>query len=129
MTAKEGFYAESRIGGVSPYYLDKYFDHKVDGYRISDEIRKLVTFDYHNLKFDSGLRDIDLLFCRNVLIYFDAESQQSTVNRFYRVMTSNSFLIIGHSESLFGMKTPFQFVKTDWATFYGKLHESGGGRS
>lgn len=123
MTAKEGFYTENRIGGVTPYYLQKYFDRKIDGYRIHDEIQKLVTFDYHNLKFESGLQDIDLLFCRNVLIYFDAEAQKSTVDRFFRVMNPHSFLVIGHSESLFGMNTQFEFVKTDWATFYAKFHD------
>ncbi|HEC62536.1 MAG TPA: protein-glutamate O-methyltransferase CheR [bacterium] len=125
MTAQEGFYQESRMGGIPENYLNKYFDRKHDGYQVKEEIRRLVKFDYHNLINDSGLRNIDLLFCRNVLIYFDEEAQKSAVNRFFQVMTDYSFLFIGHSESLFGLETEFQFVKTEWATFYGKFSATG----
>ncbi len=126
MTAQEGFYQETRIGGVPPNYLSKYFEKKRDGYQIKADIKSLVKFDYHNLKNDSGLRNVDLVFCRNVLIYFDAESQKAAVTRFWEVMNEHSFLFIGHSESLFGMETSFKFVKTDWATFYRKWLDSPG---
>ncbi len=126
MTAQEGFYPESRMSGIPENYLNKYFDQKHDGYQVKEEIKSLVKFDYHNLINDSGLKNIDLLFCRNVLIYFDEEAQKSAVNRFFQVMTDYSFLFIGHSESLFGLQTEFQFVKTEWATFYGKFSAAGG---
>jgi chemotaxis protein methyltransferase CheR len=79
-----------------------------------------VRFDYHNLKNDSGLRGLDVVFCRNVLIYFDEAAQKAAIERFWEAMAPKSFLFIGHSESLFGMNTKFEFVKTDWATFYRK---------
>jgi len=120
MTAQEGFYPETRISGVPPYYLSKYFEKKRDGYQIKADIKSLIKFDYHNLKYDSGLRNMDVVFCRNVLIYFDAEAQRASVKRFWEVMNAHSFLFIGHSESLFGMETNFEFVKTEWATFYRK---------
>ncbi|HEB09813.1 MAG TPA: protein-glutamate O-methyltransferase CheR [Spirochaetales bacterium] len=126
MTAQEGFYQETRIGGVPPNYLSKYFEKKHDGYQIKADIKSLVKFDYHNLKNDSGLRNVDLVFCRNVMIYFDAESQKAAVTRFWEVMNEHSFLFIGHSESLFGMETSFEFVKTEWATFYRKWRDSPG---
>ncbi len=126
MTAQEGFYQETRIGGVPPNYLSKYFEKKRDGYQIKADIKSLVKFDYHNLKNDSGLRNVDLVFCRNVMIYFDAESQKAAVTRFWEVMNEHSFLFIGHSESLFGMETSFEFVKTEWATFYRKWRDSPG---
>jgi len=126
MTAQEGFYQETRIGGVPPYYLSKYFERKRDGYQVKADIKSLVKFDYHNLKYDSGLRNMDIVFCRNVLIYFDAESQKASVTRFWEVMNEHSFLFIGHSESLFGMETSFEFVKTEWATFYRKWLDSPG---
>ena len=121
MIAQEGFYPESRIGGVPEEYLTKYFDKKRDGYQVKEEIKKCVKFDYHNLKFDSGLQDVDILFCRNVIIYFDSEAQKAVIMRFWKVMNDHSFLFIGHSESLFGMDTRFEFVKTEWATFYRKF--------
>lgn len=120
MVAKEGFYPDSRVAGVPDSYLSKYFERKPNGWQMRDQIKKLVRFDYHNLKNDSGLRNIDIVFCRNVLIYFDESAQKATIERFYDAMGSKSFLFIGHSESLFGMNTRFEFLKTEWACLYKK---------
>lgn len=123
MTAKEGFYQETRIGGVSDPYLQKYFEKKGNGYQIRNEIKNMVKFDYHNLKNDSGLRNLDVVFCRNVIIYFDEAAQKAVIDRFWEAMGSHAFLFIGHSESLFGMDTGFSFLKTDWAVIYKKFLE------
>lgn len=120
MVGKEGFYPESRIQGIPDSYLPKYFEKRPNGYQIKDDIRKSIRFDYHNLKNDSGQRNLDVVFCRNVLIYFDEAAQKATIERFWEAMAPKSFLFIGHSESLFGMNTKFEFVKTDWACFYKK---------
>ncbi len=121
MKAKEGFYPAPRITGVPDNYLAKYFDARDDGYQLKESIRKLVKFDYHNLKFDSGQTGLDIVFCRNVLIYFDEAAQKNVIESFYKSMTNHSYLFIGHSESLFGMDTKFQFIKTQWACLYGKM--------
>jgi len=121
MTAKEGFYADTRITGIPDAYLNKYMDKVEGGYKIRPDIQSKIRFDYHNLKNDSGLKDMDIVFCRNVIIYFDEAAQTAVMNRFWNAMASKSFLFIGHSESLFGMDTQFEFVKSDWATFYRKF--------
>jgi len=120
MTAKEGFYAENRIVGIPDNYLAKYFDKVEGGYKIHEDIHSKIRFDYHNLKNDSGQRNFDVIFCRNVIIYFDEVAQTAVMNRFWDAMASKSFLFIGHSESLFGMDTKFEFLKTEWATLYRK---------
>ncbi|MCL2879274.1 MAG: protein-glutamate O-methyltransferase CheR [Treponema sp.] len=120
MFAKEGFYPESRIVGIPDPYLKKFFDKIDGGYKIHTDIQSKIRFDYHNLKNDSGLKDMDIVFCRNVIIYFDENAQTEVINRFWNSMAPKSFLFIGHSESLFGMQTQFEFVKTDWATLYRK---------
>ncbi|MCL2319278.1 MAG: protein-glutamate O-methyltransferase CheR [Treponema sp.] len=121
MTAKEGFYADARIVGIPDNYLKKYFDKAEGGYKVHADIMSKIRFDYHNLKNDSGLRNQDIVFCRNVIIYFDEAAQKAVINRFWDSMASKSFLFIGHSESLFGMDTKFEFVKTQWATLYRKF--------
>lgn len=121
MTAKEGFYSDQKVNGVSDKYLHRYFEKKTNGYLVKEEIRKCVKFDYHNLKSDSGQRNLDIIFCRNVIIYFDEAAQNSVINKFYQSMTSHAYLFIGHSESLFGMDTKFEFLKTDFATMYRKF--------
>ncbi len=120
MVGKQGFYEEARIQGIPPNYLDRFFTKNGSGYQVVDDVKKHIRFDYHNLKHDAGLRNLDIVFCRNVLIYFDDEAQLAVVNRFYDSMAAHSFLFIGHSESLFGMDTKFEFLKTDWACLYQK---------
>lgn len=120
MIGQEGFYTENRIQGVPEKYLAKYFEQKPGGYRIKDDIKRMIRFDYHNLKHDSGQRNLDVIFCRNVLIYFDEAAQKAVVDRFWDALASQAFLFIGHSESLFGMKTGFEFLRTDWACIYKK---------
>ncbi|HPE88607.1 MAG: protein-glutamate O-methyltransferase CheR [Spirochaetaceae bacterium] len=120
MVGKEGFYPETRIQGIPEPYLPKYLERRGNGYQVKDEVKSTIRFDYHNLKNDSGQRNLDVVFCRNVLIYFDEAAQKATIERFWEAMAPKSFLFIGHSESLFGMNTKFEFVKTDWACFYKK---------
>ncbi len=120
MTAQTGFYADSRVDGVPANYLAKYFTKVDGGYQIKKEVQDTIRFDYHNLKNDSGARNLDVVFCRNVLIYFDEPAQLAVIDRFWNAMAPKSYLFIGHSESLFGMKTQFEFLKTEWACLYKK---------
>ena len=120
LTAKEGFYAESKIVGVPEDYLKKYFDKVEGGFKVNQEVMSKIRFDYHNLNNESGLQNMDIVFCRNVIIYFDEAAQKAVIERFWNSMAPKSFLFIGHSESLFGMNTKFEFIKTQWATLYGK---------
>jgi len=121
MTAQQGFYPDARVDGIPADYLQKYFTKMDGGYQVKKELSEKIRFDYHNLKNDSGARNLDVVFCRNVLIYFDEPAQLAVVNRFWNSMSQHSYLYIGHSESLFGMKTNFQFLKTQWACLYTKI--------
>ena len=120
VVGKQGFYPESRVVGIPDDYLAQYLTKQGNGYQINPEIMQMVKFDYHNLKHDANRNNIDILFCRNVIIYFDEPAQQAVINRFWDAMAPHSFLFIGHSESLFGMDTKFEFLKTEWACLYQK---------
>lgn len=120
MIGMEGFYPQTRINGVPEHYLQRYFLQKGDGYQVVPEVKNRIKFYYNNLKHDPGLGSLDVVFCRNVLIYFDAPAQKAVIDRFYQVLSPDSFLFIGHSESLFGMETRFEFLRTDWAVIYRK---------
>lgn len=120
MVGKKGFYPQAKMSGVPDNYLARFFTAVDGGYQVNQDIMSMVHFDYHNLKHDSGARNIDIIFCRNVLIYFDEAAQLEVVNKFWNAMAPKSFFFIGHSESLFGMDTQFQFLKTDWACIYQK---------
>ncbi|QTQ12331.1 protein-glutamate O-methyltransferase CheR [Treponema parvum] len=120
MVGQQGFYSNARITGVPEKYLERFFTKSDSGYQVKKELMDKIKFDYHNLQNDSGMRNLDVIFCRNVLIYFDEAAQLAVINRFWNSLLPHSYLFIGHSESLFGMDTKFEFLKTDWACLYQK---------
>lgn len=120
MVGKEGFYPETRVQGIPDEYLAKYFEKRPNGYQIKDEIKKTIRFDYHNLKNDSGQRGLDVVFCRNVLIYFDTETRRKVVQAFSERLREGGYLLLGHSENLFSLTTKFELVQLSGDLVYRK---------
>ena len=123
MVGKQGFYPTARIDGIPPKYLNRFFTKTDTGYQANKELMSPIRFDYHNLKNDNGIRNMDIIFCRNVLIYFDEPAQFRVINHFWNALGPHGYLYIGHSESLFGMNTKFKFLRTQWTTLYEKNSE------
>ncbi len=121
LVAKEGYYTKERCDAIPEAYLAKYFDKIDKGYKIKDFFRKLIRFDYHNLKYDNGERDFDIILCRNVIIYFDKKAQEEVVGKFSKALHKDGYLFLGHSESLYGMDTDFKFSKIEDAIIYRKV--------
>ena len=105
---------------VDPAYINRFFYKTGEGYAVKDEVRKMVIFDYHNLKNDNGLQNLDVIFCRNVMIYFDMEEQKRLVAKFYDSLNPDGYLLIGHAESLQSMNTGFEFMFYNKGTAYKK---------
>lgn len=108
--AQSGLYRPDQLKGVEPHCASKYFRLEDGHYAISGNVSKRVIFDYHNLKHDNGLRGLDIVFCRNVMIYFDAEEQRKLVTRFTNCLVPGGFLFLGHAESLQGLSTRFTML-------------------
>ena len=108
--AQCGLYREDQLKGVDPLCVAKYFRQENGHYLMSESVKKRVIFDYHNLKHDNGLRGLDIVFCRNVMIYFDAEEQRRLVTRFANCLVPGGFLFLGHAESLQGLSTRFAML-------------------
>jgi chemotaxis protein methyltransferase CheR len=120
-TASKGEYAGDKVrAGVPADYVFRYFESTTDGYRVKDEIRKMVVFDFHNLKNDNGIGNLDIIFCRNVMIYFDEEEQRRLIDKCYRSLNPGGYLLLGHAESLHGLGTGFEFVHDNKGTAYKK---------
>lgn len=105
--AQLGRYRMDQVKGLDTYLLGKYFKQENGHYEIRESVKKGVIFDYHNLKHDNGLRGLDMIFCRNVMIYFDTEEQQRLVNRFANCLVPGGYLFLGHAESLQGLSNRF----------------------
>lgn len=108
--AQCGLYRADQLKGVDTQCIARYFRQENGHYVMSEGVRKRVIFDYHNLKHDNGLRGLDIVFCRNVMIYFDAEGQRKLVNRFANCLVPGGFLFLGHAESLQGLSTRFAML-------------------
>jgi len=122
--AIKAVYPDDRIPPIPDQFKKKYLlrsqDRTNDLVRICPEIRQLVTFKRINfMEADLGLRQrMDIIFCRNVVIYFDKVTQQTLMGKFHRQLQPKGFLFLGHSESLNGLDVPFQ---SEASTIYRKL--------
>ncbi len=119
-TAQAGFYGPGKLEGVDQKYMEAYFRKAGDGYAVSEEIRRLVAFDYHNLMNENGEKDFDIIFCRNVLIYFDEQTQKKVIDRFEKALVQGGYLFLGHSETLQGINDDFVFIHHNRGTAYRK---------
>jgi len=119
--AHRGVYALGKAKETVPVEtMARYFEPQGDDVRVIDAVRRRVVFDYHNLKHENGLRDLDIVFCRNVMIYFDEEEQKRLVNKFYNCLAPDGYLLVGHAESLHGWNMNFQFLHDNKGTAYKK---------
>lgn len=101
--ARQGIYPENRLKELSPVLKERYFRPAGEqNYRIRADIKNLITFRLLNLKRESFPFNgkFDLIFCRNVMIYFDNESRQALLDKFFQCLTDDGYLIISRSESL-----------------------------
>ena len=96
MTGQAGFYPEARITGIPQKYLDRFFTKNERGYQVKPELMQTIKFDYHNLRNDSGARNLDVVFCRNVLIYFDEPAQKNVIDRFWNSMSFRKLVRNGY---------------------------------
>lgn len=112
--AKEGVYTESSFRAVDDAFKRRWFNKEGDGrYRIVEDIRRMVRFSRFNL-FDldrySLFSPFDVIFCRNVIIYFDIEAKVKVIGRFWEKMREGGYLLLGHSESLISITDKFKLV-------------------
>jgi chemotaxis protein methyltransferase CheR len=101
-TARSALYHPDRLAEVAPELLERWFTREGDRYRLSEEIRSLVSFDRSDLNHPSAGEECDLILCRNVLIYFERDRQEEILNSFADSLKSGGTLVLGKSETLFG---------------------------
>lgn len=110
--AQQGLYSYDIENEIDKYFLDKYFHKTQEGYLISEDIRNMVSFRHFNLIDDFPFRNtFDMVFCRNVMIYFDAAVRQELVEKIQGILHPGGLLFIGHSESLAGHIHRFRCVQ------------------
>jgi chemotaxis protein methyltransferase CheR len=114
--ARAGVYTAEQLDGVPHAALEKYFERAPEtgpsARRIGARARGLVKFGRLNLMGAWPMRGpFEAILCRNVMIYFDKETQERLVNRYHELLAPGGYLFVGHSESLTGLRHPFAYVQ------------------
>ena len=111
--AKEGIYHEDGMKGLSNEWKSRYFNNLGNGnYEICQAIKDEVIFKTFNLMDSINFkRKFDLIFCRNVMIYFDQDTKDALVRRFYNATVPGGHLFIGHSEGLNKATCPYEYIQ------------------
>ncbi len=111
--ARQGVYGESSFRATSPELRDAHFERTDGGWRARAPIRELCHFGQLNLLDDERARVLglaDAIFCRNVLIYFDAKARKAAIDNLYGRLNPGGVLLLGHSESLLNVSTAFELL-------------------
>ncbi len=110
--ARDGIYSVESIKNLPESYKKRYFTKTKDGkYQVLPEIKKQITFKVFNLMDPVVARNkYDVIFCRNVMIYFNAETKINIVNKFYDATKTGGYLMIGHAETIQRGKSKYLYV-------------------
>ena len=108
--ARSGIYRKNSFRTTDQHFIEKYFKEENSLFRISDIVKRYVNFSHLNLLDPLKVKlvgNIDIIFCRNVLIYFDQQSRKKAVDNFYERLIDGGYLLLGHAESLINISTAF----------------------
>jgi two-component system CheB/CheR fusion protein len=109
-TGREGFYTDSDVADISPERLRRFFAKENGGYRVHKELRETVLFAHHNLIKDPPFSHLDMVSCRNLLIYLNRTAQERVMQVFHFALNPGGFLFLGTSESVDGSGDLFMTV-------------------
>lgn len=129
--AREGIYPLREIDrGLTLEQRNRFFrpQSQSDKWCAADEIRRMIEFRHLNfIETANDVGSCDVIFCRNVMIYFDAATRQRLCEQFHRILSPDGFLIVGAAESLYGLKTDFVSQQVGRTTVYRKCPPGAGG--
>jgi two-component system CheB/CheR fusion protein len=98
--ARHAIYTAQQVQGIPPHLLDRYFERLEDRYLFHKEVRRSIIFGRHDLVQDAPISRVNLLLCRNTLMYFTRESQAKVLSRFHFALRNGGFLFMGRAELL-----------------------------
>jgi len=124
--AKAGLYGNYSTRNLTPEITKKYFSPAGENLQVNTEVKTHVSITRVNFLDDSRmvfLKGFDVIMCCNVLIYFDVLSKRRVIQHFYNNLLAHGYLLLGHSESLYGVNDDFRLVHLPSATAYVKSEE------
>ena len=115
--AGRGIYPEECLGNVSPQRIKNYFENVEEGFLVSRELRKQIVFASHNVLQDAPFTKLNLVSCRNLLIYLKAEAKRKILSLFNFSLVKDGVLFLGPSESLAELAHEFRTINDRWRIF------------
>src|SRR5215813_4058923 len=117
MQARHATYTAAQVEDVPPEMLSKYFERVDDRYLFHKDIRRSIIFGRHDLVQDAPISRVNLLVCRNTLMYFTRETQAKVLNRFHFALRNGGFLFMGRAELLLTHGELFTPLELKWRVF------------
>jgi two-component system, chemotaxis family, CheB/CheR fusion protein len=109
-TARDGFYLEAEVADLSEERLHRFFQREIEGYRVKRELREVLLFAHHNVIKDPPFSHLDLITCRNLLIYLNRSIQERVIETFHFALRPGGYLFLGTAESPEGTNDLFMRV-------------------
>ncbi|HVX59445.1 MAG TPA: chemotaxis protein CheB [Pirellulales bacterium] len=116
-TASQGVYDEQALADVSESRLQRYFVHKSDGYHVGQDLRQMIVFAPHNILKDAPFTKLDLITCRNLLIYFQPLAQKKALSLFHFGLRTGGVLMLGPSETPGELSDEFETINEYWKVY------------
>ncbi len=115
--ARAGIYPEAEVNNIPPARLQRFFTRKAGRCQVSKEIRDLVVFAQQNLTSDPPFSKLDLISCRNLLIYLDPAVQKKIVTLFHFALREGGYLFLGNAETVSGQEELFEPLSRKWRIY------------
>lgn len=111
--AKLGIFNRYAVSKMPEEYRDRYFEYHTDTnrYHLKDIIKNRVSFSRRNLLQSFPYGKVDIIFCRNTMIYFNKDSKQRVADNLYASLNRGGYLIVGYADNFLQNQTPFQYIK------------------
>ncbi|WP_159082469.1 chemotaxis protein CheB [Paragemmobacter aquarius] len=115
--ARAGLYSEGAIAAIPPHLFERHFDMLGENCRVKEELRDMVVFAAHNLLRDPPFSQIDVVTCRNLLIYFETAAQKRALALMHFSLRQGGYMMLGNAESVSGREDLFDTISKKWRIF------------
>lgn len=121
--ARRGAYRTNSFRTTEDYYIRKYFNEADGLHHVKDDLKNIVSFSYANLLDPVRIRlieQMDVIFCRNVMIYFNLDTRRKVIDNFYDRLVPGGYMLLGHAESLMNISAAFSLKHLKYDMVYQK---------
>lgn len=118
--ARKGIYSTHQLSNCPKKFIKKYFHEVENGYQVNESLKKPIVFSLHDITIDPPFLKLDLITCRNLMIYFEKEQQNEIIYNFHYCLNNDALLFLGKSENISDFQEFFDVIDTRYKIFQAK---------